>query len=117
MLELPREALGFRAHGVHLAAGSELDGLPVALLAQALNLRVAIGELRRVALVLFGVVGLIFASGAVVISRDLSAAYGVVAQNAARIVSAQAPTVAIGMLMLTLMLSVWWWVEHEDAAI
>ena len=83
------------------------------LLDWSFNAFVGIG----VALVLFGVVGLIFASGAVVISRDLSAAYGVVAQNAARIVSAQAPTVAIGMLMLTLMLSVWWWVEHEDAAI
>ena len=68
-------------------------------------------------LVLLGVVGLVYASGLVGVSRDLYAALDVVAQNAGRIAADEAPTVVIGTLLLTLMLGVWWWVEQEDAPI
>lgn len=83
------------------------------LLDWSFNAFVGIG----VALVVLGVFGLVYASGLVVISRDLVAALDIVAQSAGRIVASEAPTVAISMLLLTLTLGIWWWVEQEDARI
>ena len=83
------------------------------LLDWSFNAFVGIG----VVLVVLGVFGLVYASGLVVISRDVFAALDIVAQNAGRIAADEAPTVALGMLLLTLTLGVWWWVEQEDAPI
>ena len=83
------------------------------LLDWSFNAFVGIG----VALVMLGVFGLVYASGLVVMSRDLVAALDLVAQSAGRIVASEAPTVAISMLFLMLTLGIWWWVEQEDARI
>ena len=81
------------------------------LLDWSFNAFVGIG----VALVVLGVVGLVYASGFVVVSRDVYSALDLVAKSAATVVVNEAPTVAMGMLLLTLTLGVWWWVEQEDA--
>ncbi len=57
--------------------------------------------------------GLVWASGLVAVSRDVFA-LDQVARNAATVVVNQARTVAMGQLLLTLTLGVWWWVEQED---
>ena len=83
------------------------------LLDWSFNAFVGIG----VALVVLGVVGLVYASGFVVVSRDVYSALDLVAKSAATVVVNEAPTVAMGMLLLTLTLGVWWWVEQEDLPI
>jgi len=70
-----------------------------------------------VSLVILGIVGLVYASGVVVLSRDIYAGFDLVAKSVTTTVANQAPTMVMGMLLLMLTLGIWWWVEQEDAPI
>ena len=76
------------------------------------NIFVTIG----VALMVMGVAGLVWASGLVVVSRDVFAVLNTVTETALTGVASQARTFVMAALLLTLTLGVWWWVE-EDAPV
>lgn len=76
------------------------------------NIFVAIG----LALIVSGVAGIFWASGLVVISRDVFAAFAAGSEMAMTGVLSQARTVVLAALLLTLTLGVWWWVEGDVAA-
>lgn len=69
-----------------------------------------------VALIALGVAGLVWASGLVVISRDLLAVLDLVTQTALTGVANQARTFIYAALLLTLTFAVWWWVEEDSPA-
>ena len=74
------------------------------------NIFVATG----LALIVAGVAGLVWASGLVVVSRDVFAAFARVRPEMAMTGVAQpGATVLMAALLLTLTLGVWWWVEGD----
>ena len=76
------------------------------------NIFLAIG----LALIVSGVAGIFWASGLVVISRDVFAAFAAGSEMAMTGVLSQARTVFMAAVLLTLTLGVWWWVEGDMTA-
>ena len=73
------------------------------------NIFVTIG----VGLIVVGVAGVVWASGLVVVSRDVFAALTAGTEMALTGVASQARTFMLAALLLTLTLGVWWWVEGD----
>ncbi|MGH9176679.1 MAG: hypothetical protein ACRD1H_20080 [Vicinamibacterales bacterium] len=73
------------------------------------NIFVAVG----VAFIVLGVAGVVWASGLVVVSRDVFAVIGAATEMALTGVARQAQTFLMAAVLLTLTLGVWWWVEGD----
>lgn len=78
----------------------------------AFNIAVAMGVL----LVISGLVGLVWASGVADISRDVFGILDLVTQSALRRAADEARTFGMAAVMLTLSVTIWWWVERDATA-
>jgi anti-sigma factor RsiW len=84
---------------------------------QMLDLGFNVFVVCGIALIAAGVAGLVWASGLVVLSRDVFAVLEAATKSTLTTVAGQARTFLFAALLLTLALAVWWWVEQEDVTV